>query len=166
MRKGSALTIWDPMRSATKVLDCTSMVVLAAPPRKAGISTMNWLETPSGIKTSQTLEATTRQLPIANNTWKRRRHCLSMKDVLNSMDHVAPKRLVCNDWPSRGQQVLHIRGESKESISCRQWSMQGRDSPWLRNPGQISLEVQNRGISGPTKRTYSSPQKLKETCFK
>ena len=29
-----------------------------------------------------------------------------------------------------------------------------RDLPWLWNPGQMSLEVQNKGISGPTKRTY------------
>ena len=29
-----------------------------------------------------------------------------------------------------------------------------RNPPWLWNPGQISPEVQNRGISGPTKRTY------------
>ena len=28
-----------------------------------------------------------------------------------------------------------------------------RDIPWLWNPGQTSPEVQNRGISGPTKRT-------------
>ena len=30
----------------------------------------------------------------------------------------------------------------------------GRDPPWLWNPGQTSPEVQNRGTSGPTKRTY------------
>ena len=29
-----------------------------------------------------------------------------------------------------------------------------RDPPWLWNPGQTSSEVQNRGISGHTKRTY------------
>ena len=29
-----------------------------------------------------------------------------------------------------------------------------RDPPWLWNPGQTSPEVQNRGISGPMKRTY------------
>ena len=29
-----------------------------------------------------------------------------------------------------------------------------RDPPWLWNPGQMSPEIQNRGISGPTKRTY------------
>ena len=28
------------------------------------------------------------------------------------------------------------------------------DLPWLYNPGQTSPEVQNRGISGPTKKTY------------
>ena len=30
-------------------------------------------------------------------------------------------------------------------------STQERDPPWLRNPGQTSPEVQNRGISGPIK---------------
>ena len=34
------------------------------------------------------------------------------------------------------------------------------DPPWLWNPGQMSPEVQNRGISGPTKRT-DVLQKLK-----
>ena len=36
----------------------------------------------------------------------------------------------------------------------RQGSMQARDPPWLSNPGETSPEVQNRGISGPTKMTY------------
>ena len=33
-------------------------------------------------------------------------------------------------------------------------SMQARDPPWLWNPGETSPEVQNRGISGQTKRTH------------
>ena len=36
-----------------------------------------------------------------------------------------------------------------------------KDPPWFWNPGQTSPEVQNRGISGPTKRTYVL-QKLKK----
>ena len=36
--------------------------------------------------------------------------------------------------------------------------------PWPWNPGQTSPEVQNRGISGPTKRTYVL-QKLKTRSF-
>ena len=36
-----------------------------------------------------------------------------------------------------------------------------RDPPWLWNPGQTSPEVQNRGINGPTKRTY-----VLQKCFK
>ena len=41
-----------------------------------------------------------------------------------------------------------------------------RDPPWLWNPGQTSLEVQNREISGPKKRTYLCPQKIlkKKSC--
>ena len=31
---------------------------------------------------------------------------------------------------------------------------QVRDRPWLLNPGQMSPEVQNTGISDPTKRIY------------
>ena len=40
-------------------------------------------------------------------------------------------------------------------------SMQARDPPWLWNPGETLPEVQNRGISGPTKRTCVL-QKLKK----
>ena len=45
------------------------------------------------------------------------------------------------------------RGVSGESIAGRWSSMQVRDPQWLWNAGQTSPEVQNRGISGPTKRT-------------
>ena len=48
----------------------------------------------------------------------------------------------------------HIRDESKATIVYRQGSTQVRDPPWLWNPVQTSPEVQNRGISGPTKRTH------------
>ena len=40
-----------------------------------------------------------------------------------------------------------------------------RDPPWLWNPGQTSPAVQNRSISGPTKRTCVL-QKLKKTSLK
>ena len=40
--------------------------------------------------------------------------------------------------------------ESGESIPLREQSTQARDPPWL---WQTPPEVQNRGISGPTKRT-------------
>ena len=53
-------------------------------------------------------------------------------------------------WPLYSQQVLHQRwiwGSPK-------WESMQRDPPWLWNPGQTSPEVQNRGISGPRKRTY------------
>ena len=46
------------------------------------------------------------------------------------------------------------RGESEESVVCRRGSTQGRDSPWLWNPEQMSPEVQNRGMSGPKQGTY------------
>ena len=59
-------------------------------------------------------------------------------------------------WPSRGQQVWHQRWiwwicyvQAKKQAT--------RDLPWLRNSGQMSAEFQNRGISGPTKRTCVRP---------
>ena len=47
----------------------------------------------------------------------------------------------------------HTRGEFEESIACSWHRMQVRDPPWLWNPGQMSLEIQNSGMSRPTKRT-------------
>ena len=47
----------------------------------------------------------------------------------------------------------HHRGESEEYVTHRRENMQTRDLSWLWNPGQMSPEVQNRGISGSTKRT-------------
>ena len=55
------------------------------------------------------------------------------------------------DWPSRGWQMLHQRWIW--GIARRQESMQVGDPPWLWNAGQVSPEVQNRGISGPTEKT-------------
>ena len=55
----------------------------------------------------------------------------------------------------------HTRGEKK--------SMQARDPPWLWNPGKTLPEVQNRGISGLTKRTcvlqkFKKKKKKKIQC--
>ena len=44
------------------------------------------------------------------------------------------------------------RGESEEHTGEKA-SKQARDSPWPWNPGQMSPEVQSKGISGSTKRT-------------
>ena len=62
-------------------------------------------------------------------------------------------------WEMRSAAMLAVkrcrtRGASEESIASRWQSMQARDPPWLWNPGQTSSEVQNRGISGPSKRTH------------
>ena len=54
---------------------------------------------------------------------------------------------------TRGESDNHTSGKARK-----------RDPPWLCNPGQTSPEVQNRGISGPTKRTYVL-QKLKKGCL-
>ena len=55
-------------------------------------------------------------------------------------------------WLPRGQQVSH---QSRISgIHCTQAMKQAsKGLPWLGNPGQTSPEVQNRGVSGPIKRT-------------
>ena len=57
------------------------------------------------------------------------------------------------------------RGESEESIACRRGSAQVRDPPWLRNPGQMSQEVERRDISGPTKWLVSSKIKIQTFCM-
>ena len=44
------------------------------------------------------------------------------------------------------------RGESEESITHRHWNMQARDRPWLWNPGQTLVGVQNRSNSGSLKK--------------
>ena len=66
-----------------------------------------------------------------------------------------PKRLGCNAGHLEVSRCC-TSGESDESSACRWWSLQARDRPWIWNPEQISLKVQNRGISGPTKRTFIS----------
>ena len=61
----------------------------------------------------------------------------------------------------------HTRDESEECIAHRWESRQLRDPPWLWNWEQMSLEVQNRDISSPSKPTHVL-QKLKkyiDLCF-
>ena len=71
----------------------------------------------------------------------------------------APLMLVCGSkWlccHTGCQEVSRCpaRCESEESMACRQENMQVRDPLWLWNSGQMSPEVQNRGITGLTKRT-------------
>ena len=48
----------------------------------------------------------------------------------------------------------HTKVESEESILHRLESIQVKNPPWLWNLGQTSLEVQNRGISGPTRKQF------------
>ena len=49
----------------------------------------------------------------------------------------------------------------RNSLCAGEEACKRGNPPWLWNPGQTSPEVQNRGISGPTKRTYVL-QKLKK----
>ena len=58
-----------------------------------------------------------------------------------------------------------IQSLTEESIVCRRQSTQARDAPWPRNPGQTPPEVQNRGITGPTKRTDVIQFFLNKTAF-
>ena len=63
-------------------------------------------------------------------------------------------------WPQRGQQVSHLRGIwgiHYMQATC----MQVRESIMALKPGQMSPQVQNRGISGLQKRTDVF-QKLKK----
>ena len=43
------------------------------------------------------------------------------------------------------------RGESEYSVACRWKSIDDSDLHWLSNPGQMLLEMQNRGIQWPHK---------------
>ena len=56
-------------------------------------------------------------------------------------------------WPQKVSRC-HTRDESEESIARRRESTQAKDPLWLWNPWLASPEVQNRGTSDPTKRTY------------
>ena len=61
-------------------------------------------------------------------------------------------------WPLYSEHVLHQ--------AYRQESVQVRTPPWLWNPGQMSPEVQHRGISDPTKRTYVLQNVFKKCLWK
>ena len=65
-------------------------------------------------------------------------------------------------WPLYSQQVLHQRW----IWWSHRWESMQTDPPWLWNPGQMSTEVQNRGISGPTKGLVSSKNLKKKTKMK
>ena len=61
-------------------------------------------------------------------------------------------RLDCNT----GLKVCVAPEINPRNLTCRCQSMQVRDPYWLWNPGQTSPDVQNRGISDPTKGLMSS----------
>ena len=63
-------------------------------------------------------------------------------------------------------------GESEESIAYRRQSRQVRDPPWLRNPGQMSSEVESgyrwphkKDLCVPKIKTKKSKNKNKNTKF-
>ena len=88
--------------------------------------------------------------------WPRCHQCLWIRLTAASM-WVKVAWLSCR--LSRGRQVSHQRWIW--GMARRQESMQA-SPPWLWNPGQMSPEVQNRGISGPTKRTCVLKTKQKK----
>ena len=53
-----------------------------------------------------------------------------------------------------------------EFMAHRWQSTQARDPPWLWNPEETSSEVQNRGISSPTKRTHVLQKFFQKKCVK
>ena len=55
-------------------------------------------------------------------------------------------------WPSKVSRC-HTRVECEESIAGGWWSTKTKDPHWLWNSGQTSPDIQNRGTSGPTKKT-------------
>ena len=67
------------------------------------------------------------------------------------------KRLGCN---AGHQQVSRYNTRCEPEEFNAMWqSIQGRDPPWLWNLGETSTEVQDRGISRPTKRLIWSKNK-------
>ena len=50
--------------------------------------------------------------------------------------------------------VTSAEYKPEETIACRQRGIHARDPPCFWNPRQTLPEVRNKGISGPTKRTY------------
>ena len=80
----------------------------------------------------------------------------------------APPMLIHKYMDENGLTAMHghqdvsrcfSRGESDDSVPSKQ-----DDPPWLSNPRQMSPEVLNKGISGPTKRTSAFKIKKKEQC--
>ena len=77
------------------------------------------------------------------------KNCRNMK--IKSGDVVSPNanggvtKPICLNRIRKSRRI-HARGESEESVVRRRGSTQAKDPPWLWNPGQISPEVQNRGI--------------------
>ena len=102
--------------------------------------------------------------------------------ILNSLDH----DVIVNVFPNKQLFYLcymHVgnvtgchagcqevsrcrtRGESREFIARKRQSTQARDPLWLWNPRETSPEVQNRGISGPSKRTHVLQKMYKKTVL-
>ena len=72
-----------------------------------------------------------------------------------------PKRLGCHADICTVSRCR--RGESEDHHRWK--SMQARDLPWVLNPEQTSPAIQNRGISGPTKKDSCPPKLLvKKYC--
>ena len=74
-----------------------------------------------------------------------------------------PKRFGCHASP-QGISRCYTGGESEGSIAGK-WEDKRGDPPWLWNPGQTSLEFQNRGVSGSPKRLISSKIKIKSRVW-
>ena len=76
--------------------------------------------------------------------------------------------MCASSWIKKVQQARWLSSGSKVSYlmwiwgSCWQQGIQARYQPRLWNPGKKSPEVQNRGISGPTKRTCVLPKNFKK----
>ena len=78
-------------------------------------------------------------------------HGYEPRTSTNACGHIFKYMAQLPCWSLYSQQVSHQRWIWG---SRRQESTQTRDPPGLWNPGQTSPEVQNRGISDPTKKTY------------
>ena len=85
------------------------------------------------------------------------------ESIQNSLTFPWQNKFSLTCWPLYSQQVSHHRWIW--GLTHGQESMQARNPPWLWNPGQTSPEVQNRGISGPTKKDLCPTKILKKKVF-
>ena len=76
-------------------------------------------------------------------------HLIQWKSV-----HFEKKLDYANRCRTRGFSFIQGKKHTSISVTCLPWARIRQYPLWLWNPDEMSPEVRNRGISGPTKRTH------------